>query len=99
VPGSIKLLFLGEAAERLRVSYYTIHEWVVTGKLRAVRLAGRRRWQVDERDLDAFIEGSKLGPERGPKPQSKSTKLTQNQTAVRPVTDRPYEWMGKYAPK
>jgi len=53
-----KLLTLEEAAERCRVTPETIREWINSGKLRGVKLAG---WsiRIDEEDLEKFIEESK----------------------------------------
>jgi len=93
----MSLLFLDEVAARLRVSYWSAREWVVTGKLRSVRLAGRRRIQVDESDLEAFIEASKIGgPEPGPKRHQNTAPAPQMKRSAKPVSDRPYEWMKKY---
>jgi len=53
-----KLLTLEEAAERLRVDPETVRNYINTGKLIGVKLAG---WatRVDEQDLEKFIEESK----------------------------------------
>src|SRR5882672_7441836 len=59
-----KLLFLNEVADRLRVHYSTARDFVLSGKLQGIRLGGRRKIQVSEEDLDAFIQASTIiGPE------------------------------------
>lgn len=53
-----KLLTLDEAAERLRVDPETVRNYINSGKLKGVKLAG---WttRVGEQDLEKFIEESK----------------------------------------
>jgi len=47
------LLTLGEAAERLGISYQSIYKWVERGEIPTVRVAGRRR--VPSTALDEII--------------------------------------------
>lgn len=63
-----KLLDLNQVAERLGVCYDTAWDFVKSGKLPSVRLGGRRKIQVREQDVEAFIEESIRGPIPGPNP-------------------------------
>lgn len=75
-----QLLDLKNAAERLGVHYCTARDFVLSGKLQGVRLGGRRKIQVREEDLLAFIEASALGPNDGPKPTQKPPRITVSRT-------------------
>jgi excisionase family DNA binding protein len=49
-----------EVAARLRVTEWTVREWLRTGRLRGYRPGGTKAgWRVDESDLAAFIEQTK----------------------------------------
>lgn len=49
-----RLLSIDEAAEVLRVSHWTIRNWIRIGKLPAAK-AGERRIVIRERDLKTLI--------------------------------------------
>ncbi len=52
-----RLLTMGQAAEYLGVSYWTIRSWVESGKLRAVRLPGDGRLiRIEIAELDRLVE-------------------------------------------
>lgn len=44
-----------EVADYLKVSTYTIYEWIKAGKLKAYRIG--RGLRVKDADLQAFVEG------------------------------------------
>jgi len=49
-----------EIAKRLRVTEWTVREWLRAGKLKGYRPGGTKTgWRVDEADLRGFIEASK----------------------------------------
>jgi len=50
------LLTPREAAARLNVDIKSIHKWIRSGRLRAVRLAGI--WRIDETDLAPALAGA-----------------------------------------
>lgn len=50
------LLTPREAAARLSVDVRSIHKWIRSGRLRAVRLAGI--WRIDETDLAPALAGA-----------------------------------------
>ena len=50
------LLTPREAAVRLNVDVRSIHRWIRSGRLRAVRLAGI--WRIDETDLAPALAGA-----------------------------------------
>jgi excisionase family DNA binding protein len=54
------MLTTQQAAERLNVHPETIRRLVKAGKLKAVALSqtGRARLRIDEKELQAFIDGS-----------------------------------------
>jgi excisionase family DNA binding protein len=60
------LLTPREAAARLNVDIRSIHNWIRSGRLRAVRLAGI--WRIDETDLASALAG--LPANTGPLPQA-----------------------------
>ena len=49
---------LAEIAQRLKVSYRTVHRWVQAKELPAYKLA--TEWRVAESDLQAFLEARKI---------------------------------------
>ncbi len=52
-----RLLTMGQAAEYLAVSYWSIRSWVESGKLRAVRLPGDGRLiRIEIAELDRLVE-------------------------------------------
>lgn len=92
----MKLMDLKTAADRLGVHYSTAREFVLSGKLRSVRLAGRRKIQIREDDLEAFIEASTVGPNDGPPADSKPLKTAPNlrdhPVAEKAVKTYPPDW-------
>ena len=54
-----------EIAQRLKLTEYTVREWLRTGRLKGYRPGGDRAgWRVRETDLNEFMEGT-AGPEGG----------------------------------
>lgn len=52
-----RLLTVPEAAERLRVSEWSIRRWLRSGRLKGVRIGGSRAgWRVRESELEAFLK-------------------------------------------
>jgi excisionase family DNA binding protein len=43
-----------EAAARLKVSRFTMGDWLRSGKIKGVKVG--RLWRVREKDLEAFLE-------------------------------------------
>lgn len=84
------LLFLDEVAERLRMSYWTARDLVLSGKLQGIRAT--RRIQVDERDLETFIAESKLRPDCGPKPHQNDTTRPKRNGARKTQDAEPHAW-------
>ena len=70
------LLTLKEAARTLGVDYETARQWANSGKLRAVRLAGRRKIQVTEEAIAEFIADSEIDPHVVPISNRKPQQLT-----------------------
>lgn len=93
------LLFLGEVAERLRVDYWTAYGFVQSGKIPSIRLGGRRRIQVSEDDLNAFIEASRVGPEPGPIAETIVANRPKNGGAKKTSSDAPHQWRQRFARK
>jgi excisionase family DNA binding protein len=93
------LLFLNEVAERLRVDYSTARDLVMSGKLQGIRLGGRRRIQVSEDDLAAFIEASKIGPDRGPIAIPEPHKTAHFHRGQKLNNNRPHQWRERFARK
>ena len=56
----VKLLTVGEAAERLSVSKRTMWGWVAAGKIPAARLS-RRATRIKVEDLERFVSDSTKG--------------------------------------
>lgn len=86
------LLDLKQVAARLSVHYETAHDWVLTGKLQGIRLAGRRKIQVREEDLEAFIEASKIGPTIGPIPSEKPLEVAPFHRGQKRPEAAPHAW-------
>jgi excisionase family DNA binding protein len=59
------LLTVEEAAQRLKVTPYTIRKWLRQGRLRGIKVAGGQRWRIRAEDLDALIEGRWPGADKG----------------------------------
>lgn len=94
----MNLLDLKEVAKRLDVHYDTARDFVVSGQLRSVRLAGRRKWQVREEDLEQFIEDSvSSGPLPGPKPHPNGPKIALDRRRKIARNTMPHEWRKRYA--
>jgi excisionase family DNA binding protein len=95
----MKLLDLNAVAERLGVCYDTAWDFVNTGKLPHVRLGGRRKIQVREQDLDAFIQES-LRPFSGPKPSDKPPIIAvdrrRSTSAAKASNARPHAWRARF---
>jgi excisionase family DNA binding protein len=52
-----------EIAQRLKLTEYTVREWLRTGRLKGYRPGGDRAgWRVRESDLQQFLETT-AGPE------------------------------------
>jgi excisionase family DNA binding protein len=49
-----------QAADYLAVSYWTIRDWVESGKLASVRLPGSRLLRIERADLDRFIDSHRV---------------------------------------
>lgn len=54
-PESFKMYTLEEVAAILGVSVRTMHTYVKTGKIRAVKIGGS--WKVSTKNLQQFIDG------------------------------------------
>ena len=94
----MKLLDLKQVAERLDVHYDTARDFVVSGILPARRLAGRRKWQVLEDDLNEFVEKALVsGPIAGPKPRRKGPKTTVDRRRKTAGNTMPHGWRRQYA--
>jgi excisionase family DNA binding protein len=55
------MLTVKEVAERLKVNPETVRRLINAGRLKAVIFGSEKRksYRIDERELDAFISGSK----------------------------------------
>jgi excisionase family DNA binding protein len=54
------LLTVPEVAARLRVSEWTVREWLRRGRLQGLRPGGTKAgWRIDEADLERFLEKAK----------------------------------------
>jgi excisionase family DNA binding protein len=52
-----RILTTAEVAERLRVTEWTVRQWLLAGKLRGSRPGGRRAgWRVRESDLERYLD-------------------------------------------
>jgi excisionase family DNA binding protein len=59
-----RALTVPEVAQRLRVTAWTVREWLRAGRLRGYRPGGTKAgWRVDASDLAAFIEATKRSQE------------------------------------
>jgi len=47
---------VNEIAKALQVHRRTIVNWIESGQLAAIKLAGRRFWRVREKDLRRFLK-------------------------------------------
>jgi excisionase family DNA binding protein len=61
------LLSAGDVATRLGVSLHAVRSWTRAGRLRAIRLG--RRVRFDPRDIEALIKTGGLGTTRTPLPR------------------------------
>lgn len=91
------LLDLQQVAERLGVHYSTVQEWATNGTLPAFKLAGRRKWSVDEEDLQIFIASQKAGPKAGPKGGPVPVKTGPNRLGQNRADSEKEAWTRKYA--
>lgn len=55
-----RFLSVGEAAQRLCVSPWTIRQWCRAGTIPASRF-GRMRWRISSRVIDAIAQGIRRG--------------------------------------
>ena len=90
------LLDLKTVAVRLGVHYSTARDFVVSGKLRGVRLGGRRKIQVRDEDLTAFILASEIGPDLGPIAHNKPRKRAIKRERSKPLEPTPHAWRGRF---
>lgn len=90
------LLDLKQVAARLGVCYDSARDFVVSGKLQGVHLAGRRKYQVTEEDLEAFIEASKIGPIGGPQPPHKRPEMTVKHRSRNRRKPAPHAWREEF---
>lgn len=88
---------LKAAAVRLGVSYATARKWANSQVLPAFHLAGRRKWSIDESDLERFIAVSKAGPESGPEGRHKRSQAVTNVADQKRSRPRKGEWMKQHA--
>lgn len=56
-----KFLTLNEVAERYRVTYPTVYDWVATGRLPAFQIGGRGKWRVSVEELRR-VEAGDVAP-------------------------------------
>lgn len=56
----MKLLTTNEAAAIAKVDPRTVARWLREGRLEGVKLNGRT-WRIEERELEEFIEGQRVG--------------------------------------
>ena len=50
------VLTVREVASRLRVSEWTVADWLRTGRLRGYRVGGKRAgWRIREADLNQYV--------------------------------------------
>ncbi len=60
-----RLLTVPEVAERLRVSTYSVLNWLRAGRLVGYRPGGRKAgWRIRSSDVDRFLEQNKASGER-----------------------------------
>jgi len=92
------LLDLKDVAARLGVDYETARKYTASGLLRSVRLpslkhAGpRRRVQVQEEDLEAFIAASVMATESGPIEVRERVEMAVSKRTRNTKNGRPYAW-------
>ena len=60
------MLTVDQVAERLQVNEYTVRRWLRAGEFEGVAFGGRTGWRVKEKDLQAFLERRRQGPETSP---------------------------------
>lgn len=49
-----KMFSLTEVAKLVDVSYWTVRRWVVSGKLKGIKLPGK--WRIEEVELNKFLD-------------------------------------------
>ena len=60
---SERFLTVAEVAEQLRVSEFTIRNWLRSGRLQGYRPGGRKAgWRIRQTDIEQFISESKERP-------------------------------------
>lgn len=57
-PDEVQAYKPDEIAALLKVSVYTVHEWLRAGDLKGIRF--KSRWRIMRADLDAFIESRRV---------------------------------------
>jgi excisionase family DNA binding protein len=62
------LLTVSDVAAALRVSQWTVREYLRIGKLRGQRLGGNGPWRVRSADLEAFLEAPAAPSTPRPRP-------------------------------
>ncbi len=59
---SERFLTVNEVAEQLRVSEFTVRNWLRSGRLEGYRPGGRKAgWRIRASDVDRFLAQSKSG--------------------------------------
>lgn len=48
---------LNQVADLLGIKVRTVREWVRTGKIHGIKLAGSRRWAVPEEEIERLQNG------------------------------------------
>jgi len=51
----IDLLTVSETAEKLKIDEETVRRWLLTGKLKGIKIS-RQAWRIKREDLDSFIQ-------------------------------------------
>lgn len=85
-----------DIAARFRVDVDTVYGWLKSGKLRGHHLGGRRSWDIEAADLEAFISSSEFGHEAGHKGSRKPRKLAANHGGQRKKKAGNENWMEQY---
>lgn len=54
-----KLLTVPEVADRIRVSEYTVREWLRAGRMKGLKPGGDRTgWRIRESEVERFLKAS-----------------------------------------
>lgn len=76
-----ELIRVGDAAQRLGVSYATLKQWIYKGTLRTVQTAGGHH-RISEAELERFLA------RKGPRPSSKLTRSSRPPTVLAALSGR-----------